>query len=208
MEENHGNMSPKQQLTLEQKEKLRKVSHTAIERKRRERIANCMLQLKTMVPSNRNQDYLQKLTILENTVKYIRELQEKVDQKEFFSSFYARPAMAVVAVPLPYSHPVPISPNSTQTNDSHPVPISPKSTQTNSSKVMDIDNLLSLAKETQVARSGIAIKKLYCDGFNQRTVRLSLPDAVYRTLVQNIPVGSKSPILQPDRQRKLKVLYN
>ncbi|KAJ3309563.1 putative serine/threonine-protein kinase iks1 [Boothiomyces sp. JEL0838] len=126
MEEENGDMSPKQELSLEQKEKLRKLSHTAIERKRRERIAHCMQQLKTMVPSNRNQDYLQKLTILENTVKYIRELQEKVDQKEFFSSYY-RPNMSM---PLPVHH-VPT------------LPVSPQSNQSTASKVMDIDNLLS-----------------------------------------------------------------
>ncbi|KAI8900180.1 hypothetical protein BC833DRAFT_647273 [Globomyces pollinis-pini] len=64
-------------MDLKEKETQRKKSHSAIERKRRERIAECMDKLKKIVPKNHQHEFLQKLTILENTVEYIEKLQKE-----------------------------------------------------------------------------------------------------------------------------------
>ncbi|ORY04172.1 helix-loop-helix DNA-binding protein [Basidiobolus meristosporus CBS 931.73] len=64
----------------QEKEILRKVSHSAIERRRRERINDKIFQLKTLVPSCANQVNLHKLSILESTIEYIHELQSRLSQ--------------------------------------------------------------------------------------------------------------------------------
>ncbi|KAJ3175606.1 hypothetical protein HDU87_006103 [Geranomyces variabilis] len=50
---------------------LRKVSHSAIERRRRERINDKIMQMKSLVPACANQDSLHKLRILEEAIQYI-----------------------------------------------------------------------------------------------------------------------------------------
>ena len=62
--------------SAEERDAKRKETHSQIEKKRREKVANCMKELHRLVPSNASQVYLQKLTILENTVEYIKELQD------------------------------------------------------------------------------------------------------------------------------------
>ncbi|KAJ3155778.1 hypothetical protein HDU86_004248 [Geranomyces michiganensis] len=57
---------------------LRKVSHSAIERRRRERINDKIAQLKSLVPACANQDSLHKLRILEEAIDYIRDLKRDV----------------------------------------------------------------------------------------------------------------------------------
>ncbi|KAK9729758.1 hypothetical protein K7432_000006 [Basidiobolus ranarum] len=64
----------------QEKEMLRKVSHSAIERRRRERINDKIFQLKTLVPSCANQVNLHKLSILESAIDYIQELQGRLMQ--------------------------------------------------------------------------------------------------------------------------------
>jgi hypothetical protein len=52
-----------------EKEQKRKLTHSQIEKKRREKIQDCLNQLHQMVPKNATQSNLQKLQILENTVQ-------------------------------------------------------------------------------------------------------------------------------------------
>lgn len=62
------------------KEQLRKQSHSAIEKKRRERINDQFSHLKNIVPNCKHttNSTIHKLTILENTIDYIRKLEEQV----------------------------------------------------------------------------------------------------------------------------------
>ncbi|ORX95754.1 HLH-domain-containing protein [Basidiobolus meristosporus CBS 931.73] len=64
----------------QEKEMLRKVSHSAIERRRRERINDKIFQLKTLIPSCANQVNLHKLSILESAIDYIQELQSRLSE--------------------------------------------------------------------------------------------------------------------------------
>ncbi|KAJ3152254.1 hypothetical protein HDU89_001474 [Geranomyces variabilis] len=57
---------------------LRKVSHSAIERRRRERINDKIMQLKSLVPACANQDSLHKLRILEEAIQYIHILKDEL----------------------------------------------------------------------------------------------------------------------------------
>ncbi|KAJ3096352.1 hypothetical protein HDU96_000792, partial [Phlyctochytrium bullatum] len=60
---------------LQEKDALRRVSHSAIERRRREKINDKIMQLRTLVPSCANQSGLHKLSILENAIEHIIHLQ-------------------------------------------------------------------------------------------------------------------------------------
>ncbi|KAI9203315.1 uncharacterized protein BJ171DRAFT_475965 [Polychytrium aggregatum] len=63
---------------LEERESLRKAAHTAIERTRREKIRQKVLELRHLVPSCASQENIQKVTILEKTVDYIHELHARL----------------------------------------------------------------------------------------------------------------------------------
>ncbi|CAG8522931.1 724_t:CDS:1 [Acaulospora colombiana] len=67
--------SDKPLTTADQRELARKVSHSAIERRRRERINDKILQLKELIPSCADQDHLHKLSILQSAIEYIQYLQ-------------------------------------------------------------------------------------------------------------------------------------
>ncbi|CAG8488524.1 5238_t:CDS:2 [Cetraspora pellucida] len=54
------------------------VSHSAIERRRRERINDKIMQLKELIPSCADQDHLHKLSILQSSIEYIQYLQDLV----------------------------------------------------------------------------------------------------------------------------------
>ncbi|KAG0211957.1 hypothetical protein BGX28_007039 [Mortierella sp. GBA30] len=58
----------------ETRDLMRKVSHSAIERRRRERINDKILQLKHLVPACVDEDHLHKLSILQSTIEYIHHL--------------------------------------------------------------------------------------------------------------------------------------
>ncbi|CAG8578778.1 142_t:CDS:2, partial [Dentiscutata heterogama] len=62
----------------DQRELARKVSHSAIERRRRERINDKIMQLKELIPSCADQDHLHKLSILQSSIEYIQYLQDLV----------------------------------------------------------------------------------------------------------------------------------
>ncbi|KAG0211349.1 hypothetical protein BGX28_008006 [Mortierella sp. GBA30] len=64
----------------ETREKLRKVSHSAIERRRRERINDKILQLKHLVPACVDEDHLHKLSILQSTIEYIQYLKSVIPE--------------------------------------------------------------------------------------------------------------------------------
>ncbi|CAB4484314.1 HLH-domain-containing protein [Rhizophagus irregularis] len=70
-----GANGDKQLTTADQRELARKVSHSAIERRRRERINDKILQLKELIPSCADQDHLHKLSILQSAIEYIQYLQ-------------------------------------------------------------------------------------------------------------------------------------
>jgi Helix-loop-helix DNA-binding domain len=60
--------------TADQREQLRKVSHSAIERRRREKINTKIQQLRQLIPSCADQDHLHKLNILQSAIEYINYL--------------------------------------------------------------------------------------------------------------------------------------
>lgn len=68
--------------TADQREKARKVSHSAIERRRRERINDKIFQLKQLIPSCVNQDNLHKMSILQSAIDYISYLKDIVTKLE------------------------------------------------------------------------------------------------------------------------------
>ncbi|KAI8328291.1 hypothetical protein BD560DRAFT_417380 [Blakeslea trispora] len=57
--------------TADQREQARKMSHSAIERRRRERINDKILQLKELIPSCADRHNLHKMTILQSAIDYI-----------------------------------------------------------------------------------------------------------------------------------------
>jgi hypothetical protein len=70
-----GTNGDKPLTTADQRELARKVSHSAIERRRRERINDKIMQLKELIPSCADQDHLHKLNILQSAIEYIQYLQ-------------------------------------------------------------------------------------------------------------------------------------
>lgn len=69
---------PPSSSTADQREKARKVSHSAIERRRRERINDKILQLKQLIPTCAEQDNLHKMSILQSAIDYIAYLKDVV----------------------------------------------------------------------------------------------------------------------------------
>lgn len=68
--------------TADQREQLRKVSHSAIERRRREKINVKIQQLRQLIPSCADQDHLHKLNILQSAIEYIGYLHEVLRNME------------------------------------------------------------------------------------------------------------------------------
>ncbi|KAG0172944.1 hypothetical protein DFQ28_008500 [Apophysomyces sp. BC1034] len=66
--------------TADQREQARKVSHSAIERRRRERINDKIVQLKQLIPSCADQDNLHKMSILQSAIDYIGYLKMVVEK--------------------------------------------------------------------------------------------------------------------------------
>ncbi|KAI9340957.1 Myc-type, basic helix-loop-helix domain-containing protein, partial [Pilaira anomala] len=62
----------------DEREKARKVSHSAIERRRRERINDKIMQLKQLIPSCAEQENLHKMSILQSAIDYISYLKDIV----------------------------------------------------------------------------------------------------------------------------------
>lgn len=62
---------------VEERELKRRISHSNMERRRRERTNNIINELKDLVPWLRNESRTQKLEVLEQCVVYIKSLQEK-----------------------------------------------------------------------------------------------------------------------------------
>ncbi|CAO3632434.1 unnamed protein product [Cunninghamella blakesleeana] len=62
--------------TADQREQARKVSHSAIERRRRERINDKIMQLKHLIPTCANQENLHKMSILQSAIDYITYLKQ------------------------------------------------------------------------------------------------------------------------------------
>ncbi|KAJ2702620.1 hypothetical protein H4218_000736 [Coemansia sp. IMI 209128] len=69
-----GSNGPGRPLTAEEKEMKRKVSHSAIEKRRRERTNAVLRELQTIVPGLSKPGKIQKLEILEAAADYIRQL--------------------------------------------------------------------------------------------------------------------------------------
>ncbi|KAI8094961.1 Myc-type, basic helix-loop-helix domain-containing protein [Gilbertella persicaria] len=70
--------------TADQREKARKISHSAIERRRRERINDKIFQLKQLIPSCVEQDNLHKMSILQSAIDYIiylKDVVKKLDEE-------------------------------------------------------------------------------------------------------------------------------
>ncbi|KAI8325833.1 hypothetical protein GQ54DRAFT_178270 [Martensiomyces pterosporus] len=62
-------------MNAEERERKRRISHSAMERRRRERTNTIINELKNLIPWLRNEARLQKLEVLEQCVCYIKELQ-------------------------------------------------------------------------------------------------------------------------------------
>ncbi|TPX62879.1 hypothetical protein PhCBS80983_g00148 [Powellomyces hirtus] len=122
---------------------LRKVSHSAIERRRRERINDKIMQLKSLVPSCANQENLHKLSILQNAIEYIHTLKAQLEEQQEQRSSPRTQAQSLRShhqhssppqAPHPYDQrrpsacllPSPVS-FSTRQSPSHSVPCSPSS---------------------------------------------------------------------------------
>jgi hypothetical protein len=58
----------------------RKIPHTEIERKRREKTQKCLEELKSLIPNCQGRQ-MHKLTILEHAVDYIKELKEQNEKR-------------------------------------------------------------------------------------------------------------------------------
>ena len=65
-------------ISIQEKEQLRKINHSAIEKKRRIKTALTLDKLKHLCPQSRSQQNIQKLVILENAVEYIQALESKI----------------------------------------------------------------------------------------------------------------------------------
>lgn len=57
----------------------RRINHSQIERRRREKTSQCLEELKKLIPSCQHQLNLAKLTILEQAVIYIKKLKSEKD---------------------------------------------------------------------------------------------------------------------------------
>ncbi|KAJ1907154.1 hypothetical protein LPJ81_000943 [Coemansia sp. IMI 209127] len=89
----HCHASPAASGGAEERERKRRISHSAMERRRRERTNNVIGELKDLIPWLRNEARLQKLEVLEQCVSYIKDLQ----QNQELQSPSSAPA------PLPHS---------------------------------------------------------------------------------------------------------
>ncbi|KAJ3006738.1 hypothetical protein HKX48_009492 [Thoreauomyces humboldtii] len=86
---------------------LRKVSHSAIERRRRERINDKIVQLKDLVPACANQENLHKLSILQNAIQHIHELKSQLDGRSTLPTSPSPEAAAPSMSPSPSPSPSP-----------------------------------------------------------------------------------------------------
>lgn len=66
--------------TADQREQARKVSHSAIERRRREKINDKILQLKDLIPACVDRENLHKMTILQSAIDYITYLKTVIQE--------------------------------------------------------------------------------------------------------------------------------
>ncbi|CEP19068.1 hypothetical protein [Parasitella parasitica] len=65
--------------TADQREQARKISHSAIERRRRERINDKILRLRDLIPSCAEKENLHKMTILQSAIDYITYLKKVIE---------------------------------------------------------------------------------------------------------------------------------
>ncbi|KAJ1642674.1 hypothetical protein J3B02_005622 [Coemansia erecta] len=70
----------------EERERKRRISHSAMERRRRERTNNIINELKALIPWLRDEARLQKLEVLEQCVCYIKELQTSSGKEQVLSA--------------------------------------------------------------------------------------------------------------------------
>ncbi|KAI7902445.1 Myc-type, basic helix-loop-helix domain-containing protein [Cokeromyces recurvatus] len=68
----------KDQFNNHQRERARKISHSAIERRRRERMNDKISRLKELIPSCVEQENIHKMTVLQSAIDYIIHLKEIV----------------------------------------------------------------------------------------------------------------------------------
>ncbi|KAI9280074.1 Myc-type, basic helix-loop-helix domain-containing protein [Sporodiniella umbellata] len=68
------------QSCMEKREQARKVSHSAIEKRRRERMNEKIVQLKALVPLCAEQENLHKISVLQGAIDYILYLKDMVQE--------------------------------------------------------------------------------------------------------------------------------
>ncbi|KAJ2162275.1 hypothetical protein GGF46_000766 [Coemansia sp. RSA 552] len=71
--------------SAEEREHKRRISHSAMERRRRERTNDIINELKDLIPWLRNEAKLQKLEVLEQCANYIKELQQQTKGRQSLS---------------------------------------------------------------------------------------------------------------------------
>ncbi|KAG2182090.1 hypothetical protein INT43_007017, partial [Umbelopsis isabellina] len=87
--------------TADQREQARKESHSAIERRRRERINDKILQLKQLIPSCADQDHLHKMSILQSAIDYIAYLKDIIEKQGGKDLLHGKLAIKTVRSMLP-----------------------------------------------------------------------------------------------------------
>ncbi|KAI9203312.1 uncharacterized protein BJ171DRAFT_624338 [Polychytrium aggregatum] len=126
------------------RESRRKITHTAIEKKRRERINQKILELRTLVPSCASQESIQKVSVLEKTVEYIRDLQLRL-------AALSEPPASHTRFARPYSHPYAQVPPPQPPSQRHGGPL-PRAVGHQHSAVQDYRGVSLLAPEHHFAR--------------------------------------------------------
>ncbi|KAI9300790.1 Myc-type, basic helix-loop-helix domain-containing protein [Cunninghamella echinulata] len=121
--------------TADQREQARKVSHSAIERRRRERINDKIMQLKHLIPTCANQENLHKMSILQSAIDYITYLKQnkKHNTKEMLDLLHGKLQLTKTTKSMlpkevePYTNQFNIksSPTTSPSNNNIPRPVSP-----------------------------------------------------------------------------------
>lgn len=78
----HNSISSTTTSTADEREQARKVSHSAIERRRREKINDKILQLRDLIPACSERENLHKMTILQSAIDYIVYLKTTIEDLE------------------------------------------------------------------------------------------------------------------------------
>ncbi|OBZ88816.1 Upstream stimulatory factor 2 [Choanephora cucurbitarum] len=143
-------LSPQPNTAADQREQARKLSHSAIERRRRERINDKIVQLKELIPSCADRDNLHKMTILQSAIDYIIYLKQ-IAGEQSESKVPAKKEINELEEEDDWSNPLLLSP----TQQTHAIPAG--------LKPMDIMNLSNKTTPSIQVDSDQALGKDHLD---------------------------------------------